>query len=420
MTEPEAEHQASANLSPVSPSPVYTAAPLVVPALQDTVDTIDAMVAAAAGATEAHVDSPVVDPALALALADPTDNDDVVDDDSFNDPYGEDTEPAQPAHTLLQPEPSDTNDDYAKTFDSPIDPEERDEQDNEQHVSSSNQQESNRVPIASSEQLNLSHSSEAHPAAVHDPVPTSSTPPAANGHQHAQLEYSADRTAPALAQHTEDNQQDQDHGVQSQPTDGPTPGATESQSSSSLDIQKLVADLTAQPTDSNADSDPSTTSPAQAEPPTGSASLPSSTTLPSPSSLPPRPPQPHSASPLYASQHHPAGANPSATATVVPPPTAGQASSYHISSAPGTSADAVANLPPPPATGLNAPPFSTQVVPGYSVDQGHDVEYQLQWDQFMADERQYMSEAKWDRFPEGSRIFIGMTMQCYVDIGNIR
>lgn len=29
------------------------------------------------------------------------------------------------------------------------------------------------------------------------------------------------------------------------------------------------------------------------------------------------------------------------------------------------------------------------------------------WDQFMADERQYMSEAKWDRFPEGSRIFIG-------------
>ena len=29
----------------------------------------------------------------------------------------------------------------------------------------------------------------------------------------------------------------------------------------------------------------------------------------------------------------------------------------------------------------------------------------------MADERQYMSEAKWDRFPEGSRIFIGMDLR---------
>lgn len=28
----------------------------------------------------------------------------------------------------------------------------------------------------------------------------------------------------------------------------------------------------------------------------------------------------------------------------------------------------------------------------------------------MTDERQYMSEAKWDRFPEGSRLFIGTTI----------
>ena len=51
MPDPEAELQATANLSPVSPSPVHTASPLVVPALQDTVDTIDAMVAAAVAST---------------------------------------------------------------------------------------------------------------------------------------------------------------------------------------------------------------------------------------------------------------------------------------------------------------------------------------------------------------------------------
>ncbi|KAF5136822.1 putative RNA-binding protein C3H8.09c [Metarhizium anisopliae] len=403
MKEPEAELQASANLSPVSPSPVHTAAPLVVPALQDTVDTIDAMVAAAtAGVPEALVDQPVVDP----ALADATDNDDVVDDDSFNDPYGEDTEPAQPAQAHPPPEPSEANDDYAKTFDSPIEPNEGGEQDIDQLVSSS-LQESNLVPIPS-EQLNVSRSSEVSPATVHDPSATS-TPPVSNSHQNAQHEPSANPPVPAPSDHRGDDQQDQDQdqGAQPKPTDGPNPAVTESQSSPSLDIQKLVADLTAKPTESNADSDPSPASPAQAEPPTGSASLSSSTTLPSTSSLPPRPPQPHSASPLYASQHHPAGANPNATAAVVAQPNTGQAPSYHIGSAPGTSTDPVASLPLPPASGLNASPYSTQTAPGYSADQGRDVEYQRQWDQFMADERQYMSEAKWDRFPEGSRIFIG-------------
>jgi RNA recognition motif-containing protein len=55
---------------------------------------------------------------------------------------------------------------------------------------------------------------------------------------------------------------------------------------------------------------------------------------------------------------------------------------------------------------MNAPPYPPQSAP-YTADRAQDAEYQRQWDQFLADERQYMSEAKWDRFPEGSRIFIG-------------
>jgi hypothetical protein len=52
---------------------------------------------------------------------------------------------------------------------------------------------------------------------------------------------------------------------------------------------------------------------------------------------------------------------------------------------------------------MTSVPFPAQAV--YPAD-GED-DYQRKWDQFIADERQYMSEAKWDRFPEGSRIFIG-------------
>lgn len=410
MTEPEAELQASANLSPVSPSPVHTAAPLVVPALQDTVDTIDAMVAAAAGALEGHVDTPVVEPVVDPALADAIDNDDVVDDDSFNDAYGEDAEPGQPPQAQPQPEPSENNDDYAKTFDSPIEPEQEVDLDNEPHVQSTDAPESNPLPIPS-EQLNISHSSEVTPAAAHDPSATSSTSPASNDIQNAQPETSSDPTMPTAADVSEGNAQNEDQGAQSVHTNGSNPAVTDTQSSSSLDIQKLVADLTAQPTESNAGNDPPSASPAQAqaEPPSGSASLSSSTALPTTSSLPPRPPQPHSASPLYASQHHPAGANSSATANPGAQSSTGSASSYHIGSAPGTSAESVANLPPPPSSALNVPPYATQAAHGYSADQGRDVEYQRKWDQFMADERQYMSEAKWDRFPEGSRIFIGMS-----------
>ncbi|QPH10326.1 hypothetical protein C2857_001592 [Epichloe festucae Fl1] len=410
MIEPEAELQVTVNVSPVSPSPVHTAAPLVVPALQDTVDTIDAMVAAAVGAIEAPRVNPVVDPLLAQHTdhtdhTEPTDNDDVVDDDSFNDPYGEETEQAASEKPQLQREPLDSNDDYAKTFDSPVEPGEEDAHHNKHHVSSSDPQDSNQdsnQDSTSSEQLNINHFSETHPAIVHDPTATSSTMPTAADHQDAaQPESAADASAPA--QHHEEDQREESQSAQTKPKDGPEPHVSESQNSSSLDIQKLVADLTAQSDETKSDHDPSALS-AESEPPTGSASLPSSTALPSTSSLPPRPPQPYSVSPSYAAQHHPTGANSNASAAHA---NSGQSSSYHAGSAPGTSTDSVTSLPPPPASGLNVLPYSAQPAAGYSSDQSHDVEYQRHWDQFMADERQYMSEAKWDRFPDGSRIFIG-------------
>ncbi|KAG5985160.1 hypothetical protein E4U55_000796 [Claviceps digitariae] len=402
MIEPEAELQATANLSPVSPSPVHTTAPLVIPALQDTVDTIDAMVAAAAGATDAPHDDAAVDPLLTQP-AEPTDNDDVVDDDSFNDPYDEELEQAISDQTQAQHDSLDSNDDYAKTFDSPIEPEDEDANQTEHHVSSPTEQ-SSQQESTSSAQLIVDQSSEAHPAIAHDPSATSSAiPSATDHHESAQPESATD--ASALAHQLEEDQQRENQPAQIKPTTEAETRVLEQQNSPSLDIQKLVADLTAPSDDTKLDHDPAAPS-VESEPPTGSASLSSSTALPSPSSLPPRPPQPYSVSPSYAAQHHPLGANPSASNTH---PNSGQSSSsYHAGNAPGTSTDSVASLPPPPHNGMNALSYSTQPpAAGYSSDQGHDVEYQRQWDQFMADERQYMSEAKWDRFPDGSRIFIG-------------
>ncbi|KAG6026980.1 hypothetical protein E4U41_001089 [Claviceps citrina] len=359
------------------------------------------MVAAAVGATDAPHDNPAVDPLLTQS-AEPIDNDDVVDDDSLNDPYDEEAEQAVSEQPLPQHDPLDSsNDDYAKTFDSPIEPEEEDAHQNEHHASSPIPQDS-KQELASSEQLIVNQPSEAHPAIVHDPSATSSTMPssATDRQDIAQPESAtADPSVPAQ-QHRED-QQMENQSVQTKPTNEAEPRVPERQSSSSLDIQKLVADLTAPSDETKLDHDPSALS-AESEPPTGSASLSSATALPSPSSLPPRPPQPYSVSPSYAAQHHPLGANSNASA---PHPSSGQ---YHAGSAPGTSTDSVTSFPPPPASGMNVLPYSAaQPAAGYSSDQGHDVDYQRQWDQFMADERQYMSEAKWDRFPDGSRIFIG-------------
>ena len=416
MTEPEAELQATANLSPVSPSPVYTSTPHVVPALQDTVDTIDAMVAAAStvGAINGAGDEPVLDPALISDGAPGGDgNDDVVDDDSFNDAYGEDSEMTVEHAVQAQPEPFDSNDDYAKTFDSPIDPQEGDGQDIQQLVSETNPPESNQISLPSDHLTTNGPTEASHDAVAHDPSATLEGAPGIT----AELPAAQHETQPGLdVPSTEVSRQasePQQHpglassAASSEPTAKPASTNPESQDAS-LDIQQLVADLTAQPAESTSGSDPYGN--AIAEPPDGSTSLTPSTALPSSSSLPPRPPLPHSASQSYASQHHLAG--PSSNASVPSggalPPNPGQSSAYGAVGAMGPSVDAMNNLPPPPAvSALNAPPYQSPTAPGNVTDAPPGAEFQHQWDQFMADERLYMSEAKWDRFPEGSRIFIG-------------
>ncbi|KAG9250518.1 putative RNA-binding protein [Emericellopsis atlantica] len=326
MTEhPEAEIQASAaSLSPVSPSPLHTASPLVVPTLQDTVDTIDAMVAAAA-ATNGQVavadlnTSSVPETQEHKAGAHDAADEDVVDDD--DDPYGDEaaeelannTAPAQ-----AQPAQDDGNDDdYANTFDSPINPEEgaEDEQQPEDVARAQHQGD----------------------LGAHKPVPKDT--------QSRDVSASAEKAEHEAAQTSNE-----------QPT------------AADVAIDQLVADITAQqhPTTSTTTShdNPTAPAPTETEQQDSQPSMPTSAALPSAASLPPRPPQPAAPGNSLPSQHHP-GAPAPATEDQEP------------------AAEA-------PATGTTS-----------------EDDYQRNWERFLADERQYMTEAQWDRFPEGSRIFIG-------------
>lgn len=52
-----------------------------------------------------------------------------------------------------------------------------------------------------------------------------------------------------------------------------------------------------------------------------------------------------------------------------------------------------------------APPSSSSSKPNQAPS------YHQQWDLYVADEMRYIAEQKWDRFPEGSRVFIGMDSQ---------
>lgn len=364
----------------------------MVPALQNTVDTIDAMVAAAAA--EAIQESstfsnfPIVDPALEAGSE--AGEDDVVDDDSLNDVYGEEkAEAAAQALAQAQADTLDGNDDYAKTFDSPLEQEEGEDGDFQPHVSSVSS-ESNHV--SPSDHLNI-RPPVASSAAAEQSAPAHPVQPLASAITHTATEVHPQNAAPVATQSTSEP------GTQSASAGSPT---------ASVDIQRLVADLTA-PADSNSAGDLIALSSKKIE----QDGVGSSPALSSAASLPLKPPVSNESFQSYASQHHPPGVNASIPASVASPPTPGQPSTYVVAGAPIAPSDTFAALATPSdlnaptsITSMHAPSYPSQPDP-YASEQGQQAEYQRQWDQFLVDERQYMSEAKWDRFPEGSRIFIG-------------
>ncbi|KAM7221880.1 hypothetical protein V8F06_002631 [Rhypophila decipiens] len=186
-----------------------------------------------------------------------------------------------------------------------------------------------------------------------------------------------------------------------------------------VDIRKLVEDIAARA----ATTPPPPASPKQATlasqaAPAGALNLSHHASLPprpivaqQPSHLPSNP-QPH---PFETGSHN--IIPPSATSMSIANQTAPRGV-HTFAGAPGTTSEAVSSLPPiPPTTSSNASqrpvhplPANVHPIPGASdasVHQFHAASTQQEWEAFMADEKQYTSEAKWEKFPDGSRIFIG-------------
>lgn len=476
MTDENPEVVAAANLSPVSPRPqhnTYTL-PQVLPDLQHQAENPDLVplepttfrTAAAAMATAPDTPAPPIEATAVADVDAATESDDasIADNESFgySDAEGEDD---QEHGNAPQDAPQSTGDDYANTFDSPgleqglelgveTEPTEGQvQQDATQEVVSQAPESMNfyeqpdqpdAVPTQSSPHPTQPASADArnpslvatvsqptqataalspYTASEPQPIENGSAPmiPAApetvpnaisstsepaqqrESPQPSQIEPNVQLEQTAAAQ--QDGQGDETQTKQAldvQPTSEDVEMTADSPGDG-LDIQQLVDQITAK-------------AEATDEPATKPATLPSTSPIATDvdvSSLPPKPALTQEQSKQTyspATYHHSSlpSAPSFATSTGAPPPPS------FVSSGPsGVSQTHSFNATPSFASYPNEyPPGTTPQPP--TTGQG----IQQTYDEFLADERKHMAEAKWERFPEGSRIFIGKMLILSVSFGS--
>ncbi|KAI1636030.1 hypothetical protein F4809DRAFT_641893 [Biscogniauxia mediterranea] len=424
MTDKYPEVLATADLTPISPAPLHPPSPIIVPTLQHQADTICTMTLS--GEYQAAAASVAVAPAEHLELASrsdmPTTNGLhgshlVVDiSPSTGDP-GLDSSPGSNEEQGGE-EDDDEEDEEEEEGASPAERAGGETRDSDVHQEASIETQQD-VSNTSESTLNsdtpasslTNHTEVAVP--VHDLHPTSP-------HQLAPELYSA--PSPKTAQQVQKPQEEGQVGSYTyepqppQPSTDAPPSTSDQNSSASnddaIDIQALVDNITARA--AAADASQNVTSQNAANIPTSIAT----TTASQGSSLPPRPPMPQPAPQSYTrsedvATYQPGVPHPSAM-TVSPaiPPAPGI---YPAGGAPGTVASANTSLPTNPQPSISAMSNHAMSMPQYdaayaalagSHAQAFDPQQQL-WDGFLQEERRYVSEAKWDRFPEGSRLFIG-------------
>lgn len=358
------------------------------------------------------------------------DDNDTSDASSFSDPYDEEVKPEQSNSAALGAQTGgEVDDDYAMTFESDGEADSNSPEDSTVAVDQHEVVHSASVPLSGSE--TAAPSLDTIPSTTNtttEPIDNSSlnpiTSPPTTSSEPAPLavDGTSDPTIPETAQ------------AQSQP---PPAHSYESISKGEIDIQQLLDNITAN-AEINASSANGTPTATTVSSPTFPAGPPGPTgpsTLPSHSSLPPRPQvlQKPAMHPAYASQDDIRKYHAGPSFAVPPGSTAYRAPGMPMpiiaAGAPGTKTDARNILPPPPAASFNAPPSlpapPSSVLPPHpkqdrtqSSTEGGDAEDagEIQWgadvqqlyDKFLADERMYVSEGLWDRFPAGSRLFIGM------------
>lgn len=431
-----------ANLSPVSPSPLTTTTISALPTLQSQADFLDDAGVAQANSISSMTDSPTV-AAFAIAAGQRSmlggDNDADADADLDDDLYGESeqeasTGPVPPAPTTAFGVEPEMDDEYAKTFDSPI----NGENDEEAGSRDSDMNSEGSAQATESRGTELSHTS--------TPLFASNVPePSKSSHARDH------NTVVAAAATTHLSPSSMALSFADIPMTGPdlpvqlSPGSlaatmnlnassdadasneqARSLTSSGDDGMKALGSLVSTARDPTEADDLSQT-------PTGGVSANGALMLPPASAdLPSRPSVDMNRIPLDVARAPTAPGAPKAG----PPPSPSAMLNTHAPGAQPPSSlppHAPGHLPPPPPgttesmAALGPPPGPTnpslpQVPPigpasagapgTYSGAQNAGGEpaspnYHRMWDRYVADEKRYMAEQKWDRFPEGSRVFIG-------------
>ncbi|KAK2628907.1 hypothetical protein QTJ16_002010 [Diplocarpon rosae] len=400
---PEAPEFHTKPLSPLSPLPVHPPEPSNITVLRNQIDPVFNMTS-----THLHLTPSIPD---VTAFADPMSEtipskvDSPSADSSFSDAYKEEPNEQDEKKVAIISQESDVSDDYAMTFDS----------DGEERTCSRD------IPQAKFQ-------SEASALSAKTILPSAAPVDASNAKPVSQPGSDALPTLPSPSIET--------HAAQTfEVSIGNTAHTSnlasdskahlyEDIASGGIDIQQLLDNITA-----NAEKNEQTATPAS---PTTQPSLPKSASgLPVHSSLPPRPNLPQKR-PYDDIQKYHAGTQglpPAASAYRNP----GVTPALIAAGAPGTSTDPRGGLPPPPTASFRAPPPSasspsttashSQVnrlsVPGnqaQSIESQEEAdELDAKWgpdvqkvyDDFLENERMYVTEGLWDRFPNGSRLFIG-------------
>jgi nuclear polyadenylated RNA-binding protein 3 len=403
---PEAPEFHTNTLSPLSPLPVHPPEPSKIPVLRNQIDPVFNM-------TSTHLDSDPPNPAVVA----PTDPNPVSakpsaspsSDSNFSDAYKEQPEEMQADKKDTEVvQGSDGSDDYAMTFDSDAE-EHADSQDVSQAIS---QPDSKILPVSVSQNT----------LPFFAPIDSASTTESRTGHATHPIPISPSLTIHAAAASHDSNAAQSlvdtaspNTQTQTQPFDDVTSGG--------IDIQQLLDNITAN-AEKKESSSAAATPPANISEPVSK----SSSGLPAHSSLPPRPNLPQKRHYEDIQNFHPG-------AKGLPP----LSSSYRpgplvAAGAPGTSTDPRGGLPPPPSASFHPPslPAASPISPASFGQmnrpsmQGHqarssgshdevDAELDAKWgpdiqkiyDEFLENERMYVTEGLWDRFPNGSRLFIG-------------
>lgn len=388
-------------VTPLSPLPVHPPEPSNIPVLCNQIDPIFNMTSThIAPATESHT-LPAMDTA-----PDTIDVDVSVPDDGSDtsDPFAEEQDKNADDSTTKEAANAtdEVNDDYAMTFDS----------DGEGEAVEDVMEETPKPVVDESAPTSASISIATATVSSIAPI----TPMPTTESQHLSPEGSAATLTTSVAELESTAITQNGKSGEFNNTQAPVPilpqtqaQRNESNGNDQIDIQQLLDNITANASNVTVNNATSPITPTSAFPAGG---------LSAHSSLPPRPPTQQK--PSVQSSGYP-GAPPSYT---YGPPGV----SLVAAGAPGTSTDHRNVLPPPPSASFGSPPGLANPPSAYSqvtrnqapplgrarpdhlddADTPWGPEIQKIYDTFLTEERGYVTEGLWDRFPKGSRLFIGM------------